>query len=69
MIRNVDAFWNSCEWKEREINIREQEETIMLKGIIGTRVCGDKLAMNKYGMERERTFLAKTRSFNLKIYL
>lgn len=59
MIRNADAFWNVCKRGEREITIKEEEETIRLKGIVGTKVYGDKLAMNKCGMERERTFLVK----------
>lgn len=62
MIRNVDAFWNACERGEREINIRDKEETIRLKGIFGRSISGGKLAMNKCGMEKERTFLTKEKS-------
>lgn len=34
--------------------MKEPEETIMLIGIVGTRVHGDKLAMHKCEMEREK---------------
>lgn len=52
-------------WEKGNKHQRE-EETIRLKGIVGTRVYGDKLPMNKCGMKKERIFLAEKRD-NFKI--
>lgn len=49
---------------------QREEETIKLKGIVGTKVYGDKLPMNRCGMKRERIFLAKKEiilKFNLNL--